>query len=57
MIDAFLYALGAKDVTTEAPIRAAHVRYFGLMTGVAGWIGGIYRAKSDPSVNVIGLSK
>jgi hypothetical protein len=57
IIDALLLTIGAKDATAEAPIRAAHLRYMTLISLAVGWVGGIYRAKSNPNVNIIGLAK
>lgn len=55
LIDSILFAVGFKTIDAENPLERKHATY-ALMSGAAvGWVGGIYRAKSKPTVNVLGV--
>lgn len=52
IIDSVLIFLGMAD--EGVVVGAKHVRYFGILTLIVGWIGGIWRKTSKPSVNFLG---
>jgi hypothetical protein len=55
MLDGVLFALGLKEADSETPVERKHCTY-SLITGLAGgWVAGIYRAKTKPTVNMIGF--
>lgn len=58
LIDAIMIALHLKTPGTaegETPLEQKHVTY-GLIAGAAaGWIAGIWRAKTSPAVNALGF--
>lgn len=55
LIDAILFALGVKTIDAENPIERKHTTYALLGGAAAGWIAGIWRAKTKPTVNALGF--
>lgn len=52
IIDSILIFLGMAD--EGVVVGAKHVRYFGILTLIFGWIAGIWRKSTKPSVNFLG---